>query len=506
METQNSNQTNQDLYDKIVKVKEIDFDKLENEIIQSNRELMRGFVRMQKNIAAKSFPILLDEIKKANNQFNPNKSNLEEQSLIPDIDPDSKTSPKPQPIVPVDSKTPQSNIEHYDKNPKIPELKEEVKITEPKDDLITKLPLKAQQSDIVSYLESKGYDILDLNFGLINETILGTFQKSLLYRFESISAILQESVVIDLKTYYKIDQFITKEKKYYDSIIGKKNSNLLEDFFEIDDGVLEKRIETLVETNNLTPYIQKSILSLKELYNKLIKFKTKDNQLPQDEILDILKGKKLDGTLSYKHEENNVITYLKGNHFWDIRCKNILTYFNSHKEQNLGLIDYVIDLLIDESNKLKTQNGEPKISSYLEKILVLDRTAEHLRTKYNAIAKSKGIKDNYKKQSVTTSLKNPYYESWNGQGKIVHNVSRASNLEEFKKPDFDHSKEISILYMNNYSEDVKKEKSKSSQLEIYAPPVEVAEYISPRKNPYSPKKNPFLEDYEEVFVYSTEGF
>jgi hypothetical protein len=355
--------------------------------------------------------------------------------------------------------------------------------------------------------------------------ISGIFQKSLLYRFEIISGILSTSKSIDLKTYAKIDQFIAKEKKYYENMLKTKHPNLLDDFFEADTTELEKKLESIVDNKGFTKYSKESVVHMKYLYENLLTLKTEENQSPKDEILAILKGKKVDtlnGQISpYKDDKGKPIQYLKGNHYWEIRCENILTYFNSHDENNLPLMDYVIDFLIEESNKLKTKDGEPKITDYLQKIIKLDSTAEILRTRYNIKIESLAQYNKYKNIPKNSSFYNSKYKKWHVEAPRVHNVSKtfgfaksySSKTQNPKKIVEENNTNVDSGYQFNLGKEPKKESSANENVPYESDderfediPEVVAEYYSPQSNQrfISGNKNPFLEDHIEYIINSQE--
>lgn len=379
---------------------------------------------------------------------------------------------------------------------------------------------KKQRDD---YFYSKGYNIFNMELGMVSEMISGTFQKSLLFRFENISGFLSTSKSIDLKTYAKIEQFITKEKKYYENMLKAKHPNLLENFFEANTDEFEKSLESIVDNKSFTRYSKESIVQMKYLYENLLTLKTEENQFPKDEILAILKGKKVDtlnGQISpYKDDDGKAIQYLKGNHYWEIRCENILTYFNSHKDKNLPLMDYVIDLLIEESNKMKTKDGIPKITDYVQKIIKIDSTAEILRNQYNTKIESLDQHNKYKNAPKNSSFYNSKYRKWHTEVPRVHNVSKTFNFENScpyhsqtaQKNIGENKAKVDCDNQFNLDKEQKKQQYANERMvsnldddRFEDIPEVVAEYYPPQSNQrfISGNKNPFLEDHIEYIIDS----
>ncbi len=357
---------------------------IEQKIKEDQRELIKHFVSFQKELMIRAPKILFEEIKKSRQNSPVVKiPEIKEQKLSDTKgnggDGNSSFNLKPGSLSAFEEPKPEG------------------------------MPLPVQYLSN-SILNSKGGEVLSDNFDksefplhnqyiipevgsvMLKEIVLGRYEKSLLSRFKNMTKILKSCPSIDLKTYERISKFISKEARYYQNALVDLDSKLFENFFSVDAGDLEKRLVDSSDMKGLSKYRKESIIEMKTLYEQLLKLKTKENQLPEDEILDILKGKKVDSIDSksafYKDSDGRTINYMKGNHFWEVRCDNILKYFDAHKEQNLQLMDYVIDILSDESSKFKVKKIGSKNDSSERKVRKIDETLGILKNRYKSVLSS----------------------------------------------------------------------------------------------------------------------
>ncbi|HOI19225.1 MAG TPA: hypothetical protein PLX15_05185 [Candidatus Woesearchaeota archaeon] len=203
----------------------------------------------------------------------------------------------------------------------------------------------------------KSPDYSTLTMASIDELIAGEKQKSLYYRFDALSYIIHMADSIDLAKYEVINNFLKDKQNYLIRELKKR-------------GIKADRATELSSLDVPDNYLKGTIGKYDELKKVLESKKNESNQLSNHPELEaILKGKNLKEYSSKTPDEEitaekSKIDYSEGNYLWSKRCENLKKYFSIEKNQKKELLEYAFNVLSDEAEKLKANDGTAKITAY----------------------------------------------------------------------------------------------------------------------------------------------
>jgi len=194
----------------------------------------------------------------------------------------------------------------------------------------------------------------------IDKLIDGVGEKSLNYRFGTLSQMVNIADSIDLTNYKKIENFLEDKQKYLLRELKRKGNKVDQSTeilsLEVSDDYLS---QTLTQYGNL----KKALENKKNDQNQLSKY---------PELEAILTGGNLEEYFKSDYEKSEAVepkvNYSKGNYLWANRCENIKKFFSIEKNQKKELLEYAHYVLSKQAKKLKTEDGTAKISAYEKNI------------------------------------------------------------------------------------------------------------------------------------------